>query len=161
LPIDELLKACDIRRTRRGGPGGQHRNKVETAIVIEHRPTGVIAEGSERRSQEQNRAVALFRLRINLALEVRSHRGPAEEPTALWRSRCSGGKLFVSAEHDDFPALLAEALDAVTTRQMDLRAAADSLGCTPSQLTKFLQQEPRAMRVVNDARAEFGLHRLK
>src|SRR5262245_3474953 len=50
LPIDELLPACSFQRTRRSGPGGQHRNKVETAVIVEHKPTGVRAEANERRS---------------------------------------------------------------------------------------------------------------
>ena len=32
LPFDALLKECEVRRLRRSGPGGQHRNKVETAV---------------------------------------------------------------------------------------------------------------------------------
>ena len=58
-----LLANCEIQQTRRGGPGGQHRNKVSTAIVIQHLPTGVTAEASERRSQMMNRHEALERLR--------------------------------------------------------------------------------------------------
>ena len=50
LPIDELLADCEERRLRRGGPGGQHRNKVETAVELTHRPTSVAAEANERRS---------------------------------------------------------------------------------------------------------------
>ena len=52
----------------------------------------------------------LFRLRVNLALEVRRPCGAKYVPSTLWQSRCGGG-LKVSALHDDFPALLAEALD--------------------------------------------------
>jgi len=161
LPIDELLKDCITHRTRRGGPGGQHRNKVETAIVIEHRPTGIVAEASERRSQVQNRHEALFRLRVNLALSVRTEWIPENRPSLLWQSRCRGGKLFVSPDHDDFPALLAEALDALKGYDMDVRDAAADLGCTPSQLVKFLQDEPRAIKVVNDVRDRLGLRRLR
>lgn len=161
LPIEELMKDCDVRRTRRGGPGGQHRNKVETAVVIEHRPTKIIAEASERRSQEQNRQGAIFRLRINLALGFRTEWEMDRRPSALWQSRCTGGKIVVSSEHDDFPALLAEALDAIEAFDMDVRDAAALLECTPSQLTKFLQQEPQALGIVNEARQRLGLRRLR
>lgn len=120
-----------------------------------------MAEASERRSQAQNHHEALFRLRVNLALSVRTEWAPEDRPSLLWQSRCKGGKLFVSPKHDDFPALLAEALDALAGYDMDVRAAAADLGCTPSQLVKFLQEEPRAMKLVNDMRDTLGLRRLK
>lgn len=72
LEDSELLTACEIRFTRRGGPGGQHRNKVETAVILRHRPTGLSAEAHELRSQSENRRVALSRLRFELAVHFRS-----------------------------------------------------------------------------------------
>jgi hypothetical protein len=41
---------------------------------------------------------------------------------------------------------------------MDMKAAASALGCTPSQLTKLLKDEPRAFLQVNQARNRLGLH---
>src|SRR5512136_1153675 len=87
----QLYAECDVRRLRRSGPGGQHRNKVETAVSLHHLPTGVRAEANERRSQAQNRSLALLRLRMNLALEVRRSVGPDYVPSPLWKSRCGGG----------------------------------------------------------------------
>ena len=161
LPVEQLLADCVIRRMRRSGPGGQHRNKVETAVSIEHRPTGLAAEASERRSQAVNREVAIFRLRLRLAVDVRHALGVPHAPSQLWLARCRGGKVVVNAEHGDFPAILAEALDAVAGCNNDMKAAAQTLGCTPSQLTKLLQQEPRAIAGVNRAREQSGLHKLK
>ncbi len=159
--IEQLLAECEVRRLRRSGPGGQHRNKVETAVSLHHLPTGVRAEASERRSQAQNQSVALFRLRVNLALEVRRTCGPDYVPSPLWRSRCGGGVLKLSAGHDDFPSLLAEALDVLAASDADPKRAAAVLGCTPSQLVRLLKLEPRALAFVNHWRHERRLHLLR
>jgi hypothetical protein len=161
LPPERLLTQCEIRRMRRSGPGGQHRNKVETAVCIEHQPTRISAEASERRSQAENHAAAVFRLRLRLALEIRRPLALPYSQSPLWRARCRGGKVAVNSEHDDFPAILAEALDVVAACENELRRAAAMLDCTASQLTKLLQQEPRAIAEVNRARQQHGLHKLK
>jgi hypothetical protein len=161
LPIERLLKQCTVRRTRRSGPGGQHRNKVETAVIIQHEPTGIAAEAGERRSQEENRQVALFRLRLALAVEVRQPISLPDAPSALWLGRCRGGRVAVNPRHDDFPALLAEALDVLASCANEVTAAAGVLGCTTSQLVKFLQLEPRAIAGLNRDREREGLHKLK
>lgn len=66
LSDDELLAECDLEFYTAGGPGGQHRNKTETAVRLRHRPTGFLGAATERRSQLQNRDAALERLRAKL-----------------------------------------------------------------------------------------------
>jgi hypothetical protein len=163
LDLDRLEADCDFRATRRSGPGGQNRNKVETAVVFTHRPTGIVAEASEQRSQGENRKAALFRLRIKLALEVRRPVDPVEPyvPSARWRARCHKGRIVVSPEHDDFPALLAEALDLLEARGHDPKAAALELGCSASHLIKLLKDEPRAIAALNRKRQAVGLRPLQ
>ncbi len=79
LPERELLAQCEVQVHRAGGPGGQHRNKTETAVRLVHRPTGVAAEGKDQRSRGQNLAAALERLREKL--ERRAYRPPPRHKT--------------------------------------------------------------------------------
>jgi protein subunit release factor B len=84
LPDLELLAQCELQAHRAGGPGGQHRNKAETAVRLVHLPTGVSAEGKDQRSRGQNLATALERLREKLAR--RAYRPPPRHKTRATRA---------------------------------------------------------------------------
>jgi hypothetical protein len=162
VSVERLLAECEIVRTRKSGPGGQHRNKVETAIVITHTPTGVRAEASERRSQAENLAKATFRLRVELAIKVRTGRDARPQvPSPLWSSRVGGNRISVSPEHEDFPALLAEALDMLAGHDWQPAVVGELLGVSSSQLVKLLKLEPKALALVNAQRQLAGLSPLK
>lgn len=156
LPETALLRDCDETRTRRGGPGGQHRNKVETAIVLLHRPTGITAEASERRSQAENRRVAIRRLRLALALGHRQPPDPAGS-SPRWRARSAGGRITVALDHDDYPALIAEAFDRLEACGWQLAPAAAGLGVSPSQLARLCRREPATWTALGRRRAAAGL----
>src|SRR5947208_11189737 len=76
----QLLAQCDVDTYRASGPGGQKRNKTSSAVRIRHGPTGLIVIAEESRSQHENRARALRRLRQALFLELRDDLGPGHSP---------------------------------------------------------------------------------
>lgn len=165
MPEDELMRHCEWGKGRSSGPGGQHRNKVETLVWITHSPTGVEAHAGERRSAEDNRAVALFRLRLALATFVRCvvPKGDAwgDARSALWRSRCTDRRIICNPAHDDYPSLLAEAMDNIHAVGHDEHKAAARLCCTVSQLVRFIKDHPPALAQWNQARAETARHPLR
>ncbi|NER38078.1 MAG: peptide chain release factor H [Oscillatoria sp. SIO1A7] len=60
--IERSQKDLEWQTVRGSGPGGQHRNKTETAVRVVHKPTGLSAIAQEERSQSLNRKLALARL---------------------------------------------------------------------------------------------------
>ena len=161
LPESLLLEQCLVRRSRHTGPGGQHRNKVETAIEIVHTPTGITTFAAERRSQEANRQVAVFRMRLLLAIRLRAVESAEVIPSKLWSSRCRNQRISCNETHEDFPTLLAEALDAVDAKEYDVRRAAAALGCSTTQLVRFIAKNSEAWTSVNAERVSRGLNRLQ
>lgn len=68
---ESLERDCDVEFFVAGGPGGQHRNKVETAVRLTHRPSGLVVTATERRSQSANREAAFERMAEKLEARQR------------------------------------------------------------------------------------------
>ena len=77
--LEELKSQCDVETYRASGPGGQHRNKTESAVRMTHRPSGIVRVATEHRSQLRNRVLALER--IWRALEARRRKPKPRVPT--------------------------------------------------------------------------------
>ncbi|GAB4269155.1 MAG: hypothetical protein Kow0092_23100 [Deferrisomatales bacterium] len=84
IPAEEL----EVTFLRASGPGGQHRNRRETGVRIRHLPTGITVTATERRSQADNRRVALERLQAALSRFRRTRkRRIATRPSRASRER--------------------------------------------------------------------------
>jgi hypothetical protein len=130
-------------------------------MVIEHEPTGVVAEANERRSLEENRQMAIHRLRVRLAATVRSESSQMNQLSELWRKRTMSGKMIVSDLHVDFPALLAEALDRLSIAQFQTSEAAKSLRVTTTSLVNLFAKSAEALSIVNRERSARGMPKLR
>lgn len=90
LPDPETLRQhVVIEPYKSPGPGGQRKNKRETAIRLTHIPTGIVVIAAERRSQAANRQVAFERLRKRLEQlsRPRKRRGATRPPARAVRGQ--------------------------------------------------------------------------
>jgi hypothetical protein len=162
---DALIAQCEVDRYRASGPGGQHRNKTESAVRLRHKLTGVSAIGEDSRSQLENKAHAVKRLRAALALEVR-------EPVALdgfvpsprLAAFVAGGTAPLGAktrQTGEYWAAIGELLDLLVAGALEIGATAQRLGITTAQLSKLLLHDDAVARVVNDLRRGKGMRPLR
>jgi hypothetical protein len=159
-----LLDQCEKDAYRASGPGGQKRNKTSSAVRLRHRPSGLIVIAEESRSQHENRARALKRLRQALYLKVRTELAADElTPEAVaeldgYRDACGpDGRLHLGRKDPRFwPAVGVVLVDVLHACQARVSDAARVLGISTANLIDFLQSDPRIWEQVSHLRSRFG-----
>ncbi|KAA5547320.1 peptide chain release factor-like protein [Roseiconus nitratireducens] len=158
LSLTQLLDRCDLRTQRRSGPGGQHRNKTSSGAFLTDRETGLVGEATERRSQAQNRDVALQRLRYLLAIEIRTPSPLVEDGGAVdsleseFRQRYTGHPFRLNESNPDKAALLALLLNDLWVAGGQPSLVAPAWSVSTSKLTNLLRSHPPALGRVNQFR---------
>ena len=163
LSSDQLLEQCDLRTQRRGGPGGQHRNKTSSGVFLHHEPTGVVGEATERRSQADNRSIALTRLRLRLAVEVRTDSvldGSVIDTETELRAAYVGN-LRIGERNEARPAILALILNDLHAAGGQPSVVAKQWKTSTSAVTRLLKSYPPAFALVNAFRKHHGRGTLK
>ena len=164
LPVESLLDQCELRTQRRSGPGGQHRNKTSSGAFLLHRPTGIVAEATERRSQAENRDVALARLRLRLAVEIRSPSildGAVNGDEQTLREQFCGSGLRIGINNPAKPAVLALVLNDLHASGGQPSAVAPQWRTTTSAVIRFVKTHPPAFALLNAIRRHHGRGPLK
>ena len=156
-----LLAECDVATYRASGPGGQHRNKVESAVRLRHRPTGVTVIAEESRSQAENRVRALRRLRRALALRVRHPLEAEGAPAAVQAAIDRAGRLRIGQRDVRYLPAAAAVLDLLQALEGSVSAVAERLGLTTGNVSTFLTDDEDVYVEANRIRAAFHLKPLR
>jgi hypothetical protein len=163
LTDDQLLAQCDVDTYRASGPGGQKRNKTSSAVRIRHAPSGLIVIAEESRSQHENRARALRRLRQAFFLNIREplNAGDLAPETVAARegyrsARDGSGRLDLGLKDARFWPAAGVALDVLEALEARVSEAAQALGISTGNLIRFLQTSPKVWEQVNHLRVQFG-----
>lgn len=157
LSDDQLLAQCEVDTYRASGPGGQKRNKTSSAVRLRHSPSGLIVIAEESRSQHENKAKALRRLRKALYLELRDPIPP--EPRHLpdfAAARDGDGRLNLRIKDPRFWPAVGVVLDVLAATDARVADAAKVLGVSTANLVDFLQAEPKVWQTANQLRARSG-----
>lgn len=163
LPEQDLLAQCDWYASRASGPGGQKRNKTHSAIQLTHRPTGITVHANESRLQGENRTLAMQRLRLALATQVREAVDPETftPPAELATQRDARGKVAVNPGNPRYLPIIAAILDLLQFYRGQVAPAASRLGLTTTNCINVLHADPKVWTATQTMRARFGLSMLK
>ena len=154
----QLLVQCEVDTYRASGPGGQKRNKTSSAVRLRHPPTGLLVIAEESRSQHENKAKALRRLRRAVFLHLRDELPPGDATghPDLAPARGPDGRLVLAPKDPRFWPAAGVVLDVLQQSQAQVSTAADRVGVSTAHLIDFLLADPKLWQEANRIRVECG-----
>jgi hypothetical protein len=158
LDDTQLFEQCEFDRFRASGPGGQKRNRTNSAVRLRHLPTGLQAEANESRSQHENRARALQRLRLTAAVTLRAGIEPSYEPPEFVAHALTHPP---GRRDPKFLPVLAALFDVLEACEWRLSEAAELLGTNSAAVTRLLVVDDRIWRAATERRQAFALPPLR
>ena len=172
LELDDkaLLAQCDVHIYKSSGPGGQHRNKVSSAVRLAHRPTGIAAHGDDSRSQHTNKLLAIRRLRMNIACRTRDQvdMQAADLPdvvrqcifTPRGRGADAPPRMEIGARDYRFWQVAAFLLDALASAEGQVSQAARRVGIGTANFSALLKSDRHLLAAAQEIRRRFSLRPL-
>lgn len=162
----QLLAQCAVDTYRASGPGGQKRNKTSSAVRVRHPPSGLLVIAEESRSQHENRARALRRLRQALYLKWRDELSPEALANVTTRpyyaaARAGDGRLHLGRKDPRFWPVVGLVLDVLQAVGARVSEAAQALGISTGNLIDFLQVDEKVWEQANQMRTRCGLKPLR
>jgi hypothetical protein len=157
LTESAFLEDCRLEAFRGPGPGGQKRNKTSNCIRLTHLPTGLHVIAGESRSQAENKARAIRRMKLKIATEIRHAIDPhGFEPPDWFAAVVTLGRIAVSHHNVHYARTAELLLDLLEARQGNMADVAKLLGVTTSSTLKFLVGEPQLWTAANKIRHAAG-----
>jgi len=159
---DRLLAGCAVETYRASGPGGQHRNKTDSAVRLTHKPTGVSVTATERRSQHENRRVAMKRLRKAIALRVREAADAGAPPKGSLAEALADPRWpRISQKSNAYLIAAAHILDHLEAAEGKVSDVVGALGVSTASLVKFLSLDTHLWQEANQIRRRFAQRPLR
>ena len=149
LSDEELIKLCKIDFFKATGPGGQKKNKTESAVRLTLNEPQVTASASEDRQQSVNRARALKRLRLQIALEWREEFQPWDDQWDM------------NPKNPRYPLFAAFLIDALDDSDWQVSTAAQNAGVSTGKFIKLLSRSDQLWQYVNQQRQKKNLKSLR
>lgn len=147
---DALLRACTLQGYQGSGPGGQHRNKTNTGVLLRLEELKLEIRCCEDRSAGINRNLALERMRLLIALRLRA------TPPPVPAFPFPGGKGRIQTANPGYAPFIADVLDRLELAEGDQHPAAAAWNLSASALVRIFFSDKALLETVQQIRAQYG-----
>ena len=153
LSDEHLQQHCSVETFKVPGPGGQKKNVTNSAVRIKLRHR-VKIEGtaSESRSQHQNKLKALTRLRLIIALKLRS-----EVSNTDLADLQKNNYLLINPKNSIFPITTAILFDQLKLNAWDHQSLARDLNIGTNPLIRALKKDRTVWRALTEEKSKISL----